>query len=647
MTIQTEFNFPKDSFGYVPGAVPAKMVYSLTEPQSPVEGLWWVKAASTESSVEDIYFYTGAAWLYFGLGAGTVVSETQPQNPRQGMRWLNMSLPAIFVYYVDNDSGQWVEEAHEGVDGGLRSDLGVSPEAIGKLTRGMKSVSWFDFGVVIGADSTVAFGNAVQYAADNNVKLRCEGGKIILSGSKEFVADGKDLIIEFSSGGGIQLANGAWTSAPLVVYNLRRFIMTGLDFNGNRANATGNNAGFAVLFNPNTVLCNDLRFTDLRRVGLNILSSSGNRVIKRVELSNIYADNTGVSGTALGEVIKVENADNVTIDGFTSLNTSGTGDGQVQKCFYCGVVTLKNFIVQDASPSLVYPAISNVRNDSLSYENIYIGGASQVSIEDNSCLSYSYKNIRTATRKAAIWSSDGAEKAQRQCENMVIDNWIDSSSEDTAFNFVGVKGLSIHNLQTNKDINITRDTTGGVDYRSSDLDIKRVSCRNINTLLCTGSLSIENSVVSGVWSDSSFDAREVFKDSTFGTYDNLGTATRVTTILTQTTGVAFSATIPANGTLTLRAPSVVDNLPFSGVLVADAVFGGNFNQYSRLKFDFFSFDSTLVKNKTIVMSGTTARSGIDLTSASAATKQLTFTSTENVNLLFFGKVDYFKREGVI
>jgi len=51
------------------------------------------------------------------------VGETAPATTFQGMRWYNPSLPATFVYYVDGDSGQWVEEAHEGIDGGLRADL--------------------------------------------------------------------------------------------------------------------------------------------------------------------------------------------------------------------------------------------------------------------------------------------------------------------------------------------------------------------------------------------------------------------------------------------------------------------------------------------------------------------------------------------
>lgn len=126
----SEFNFPKDAFGYIPGAVPAKMVYAQTQPSNPVEGLWWVQTA-VSGAVENIYFYTGSQWLFFGMGSGSVVSETQPVNPREGMRWFNPSVPAIYVYYYDGDSGQWIEEMTQGVDGALRSDLGVLPSDVG------------------------------------------------------------------------------------------------------------------------------------------------------------------------------------------------------------------------------------------------------------------------------------------------------------------------------------------------------------------------------------------------------------------------------------------------------------------------------------------------------------------------------------
>lgn len=56
------------------------------------------------------------------------VGETQPEFGFQGMRWYNPSAPATYVFYYDGDSGQWVQEAHEGVDGALRSDL-ASPSS--------------------------------------------------------------------------------------------------------------------------------------------------------------------------------------------------------------------------------------------------------------------------------------------------------------------------------------------------------------------------------------------------------------------------------------------------------------------------------------------------------------------------------------
>lgn len=125
----SEFNFPKDAFGYIPGAVPAKMVYAQTQPSNPVEGLWWVQTA-VSGAVENIYFYTGSQWLFFGMGSGSVVSETQPNNPREGMRWFNPSVPAIYVYYYDGDSGQWIEEMTQGVDGALRNDLASTTSTV-------------------------------------------------------------------------------------------------------------------------------------------------------------------------------------------------------------------------------------------------------------------------------------------------------------------------------------------------------------------------------------------------------------------------------------------------------------------------------------------------------------------------------------
>lgn len=85
----------------------------------------WTGAFPKTLTVEDADF-SGTGWQIYTVGSGrTIVSETQPpiSYGAQGIRWYNPSLPATFIYYVDGDSGQWVEEAHEGVDGALRSDL--------------------------------------------------------------------------------------------------------------------------------------------------------------------------------------------------------------------------------------------------------------------------------------------------------------------------------------------------------------------------------------------------------------------------------------------------------------------------------------------------------------------------------------------
>lgn len=79
MTIQTEFNFPRDSFGYMPGAVPAKMVYSDSQPQNPVDGLWWVQKTN-EDEFDRLFFYSGGNWLFFGISLESVTSRVIDHN---------------------------------------------------------------------------------------------------------------------------------------------------------------------------------------------------------------------------------------------------------------------------------------------------------------------------------------------------------------------------------------------------------------------------------------------------------------------------------------------------------------------------------------------------------------------------------------
>lgn len=45
----SEFNFPTNAFGYVPGTIPAKVVYAPTAPTNPVEALFWMNTAPGDS----------------------------------------------------------------------------------------------------------------------------------------------------------------------------------------------------------------------------------------------------------------------------------------------------------------------------------------------------------------------------------------------------------------------------------------------------------------------------------------------------------------------------------------------------------------------------------------------------------------------
>lgn len=104
----SEFNFPKEAFGYIEGAVPAKMVYSDTEPTNPVEGLFWVVTLNGEPQ-QLLRFYTGNTWLTYGL-SNAIVSETVPSYVQAGTRWYKPSEVSTYIYYCDADSCQWVEE---------------------------------------------------------------------------------------------------------------------------------------------------------------------------------------------------------------------------------------------------------------------------------------------------------------------------------------------------------------------------------------------------------------------------------------------------------------------------------------------------------------------------------------------------------
>lgn len=70
------FNFPIGQFGYIPGVVPAKVVYAMDIPESPVEALWWVKPV--EGGLPELSFYSGDVWVHFGAGSNAVYVLRDP-----------------------------------------------------------------------------------------------------------------------------------------------------------------------------------------------------------------------------------------------------------------------------------------------------------------------------------------------------------------------------------------------------------------------------------------------------------------------------------------------------------------------------------------------------------------------------------------
>ncbi len=95
------------------------------------------------------------------------IGDVPPPFAFSGLRWYNPSVPATYVYYVDVNSGQWVEEAAQAVDGALRLDLAATNSAVsvGGISASdlakkySEAVSVTDFGAVndITVDSTAAF----------------------------------------------------------------------------------------------------------------------------------------------------------------------------------------------------------------------------------------------------------------------------------------------------------------------------------------------------------------------------------------------------------------------------------------------------------------------------------------------------------
>lgn len=503
------------------------------------------------------------------------------------------------------------------------------------------SLNWGAFGVKTdGSDTSENLDRAISFAIENDIELVCTGGQTIKSTAAVFDCTNKSVSLRFINSG-IKLKDGtAWaTGQPMTFNDAKTFKCDGLEFDGNRNNVTGNLAGLATVRRALNIAISNTRINDLRRFGWNIVDDAI-RPNTNVNITNTYCDNIGVQSgglsVALGEAIKCERIDNLTIDGFYVKNSSGTGDGQVQKAFHCNNVALKNVFIENASPSFVYPSISNVRNNSISHTNVKIIGDSQVAIEDNANINSDYVNIITSGRKAAIFGTDGAGSGDRSSENLNISNWIDVSSEVIAFNVIGVVGFNVERLQTNKQINISQD---GAARRSSKVNLSNVSCDTLNTLGVLSHLSLRNVIVAGQWSNTS-PLTASAHDVVFGSYsDSSLSGVVIVRTSARSNTINIAGAIGAGGSLVFNAPKEISNAPFAGVIQAvNKLSASPATQWSQITYHFYN-EGTDTVLKTVIQSGSIPRSMI-----SAATNRtdrtITFINTDSVATSFVANVNF-------
>lgn len=477
-----------------------------------------------------------------------------------------------------------------------------------------------DFGVLgDGSNERAKLARAAQYAASVGATLDLCGLTITCDGGFTVNASGAKLIWR---NGGVKLAAGPKTSAVVTATGIDTVDVQGVIFDGNRANVSGNNSSFFIIGGVRRVIF-DVTVKDLLRYGFSIGVVGGG--CDYVEINCIAQDiglHSSGSAVSLGETFIVQDCTQVRIKNFKCTNPSGTGDGQVLKAFFCKNVIVEQLEIDNASPSKVYPAVSFVRNESIEYRNVKITGACQVAMENNANYFERYGNIVTdGTDKALIIGTDGAGRGNRRSENVVIENWVDTSTQNLAFNLIGVDGLTLRNVKTPKWINVSRDGISS-DRRTNNLRLEAVTCDRLNTYLVTGFREYRNVTVA-TW-DNQSPGVSYWVDSSFTTYMDSGVPNVFVARWNYENGpIHVDGTMSASGgTLVVKLPTTIASIPFTG-----KVFGSVYlpaspdNQWSQIEWSFYN--NNIIK--TVIQSGSTARSNVSL-AVSNGNRTLTFTN---------------------
>ena len=96
----------------------------LNFPNSPTDGQIY-----TDSTTGNRYSWdnTRQIWKWSPNTVSTSVSSLPPGSPAQGTLWWNTELGRLFLYYVDDDTGQWVEASPvPGVNTGISNTVAAA-----------------------------------------------------------------------------------------------------------------------------------------------------------------------------------------------------------------------------------------------------------------------------------------------------------------------------------------------------------------------------------------------------------------------------------------------------------------------------------------------------------------------------------------
>lgn len=96
-------------------------------PNSPANGATHTFGGNTYTYNSTIGAWTGPAAGSGGGGASVTVSETAPSSPAEGDLWFDPSVLKTFVYYNDGTANQWVQNNPTG--GGASGGGGASVTA--------------------------------------------------------------------------------------------------------------------------------------------------------------------------------------------------------------------------------------------------------------------------------------------------------------------------------------------------------------------------------------------------------------------------------------------------------------------------------------------------------------------------------------